>query len=646
MTEDERRKTEAAVPGQRLAVGARISGDALLASALCLASLILYATTAAPSVATLFDDSLEFQVVLPTLGISHPSGYPLYTLLGKLFTSLLPFRDPAGRVNLLSSLTAGLAVGLLYLAARRLAGNRWAALVPALAFAISPVWWAQATIAEVYALHGMLVALFINCLLRWEETNSRNAAWLLGAALTFGLGLTHHRMIVLLLPAAAVFVTWADRTLLGQPRRWPPLIICGLAPLLLYLYLLIRGQTVGSLDGTFAPTLAGMWRWITAAGYSVFLTGNPFGVQRDAGFFLNLIVEQCGVLICLAAVLGLITSWRLGKRRPTLLLLATVAQVGFGVLYKVEDVAVFFIPVFMLIALWAALGLGPLFDSVSLYAAGLARALRLPAWLRPAVLTVAALALAASLLGQPARAAVRNYPQLDRSRDWRVYDLGQDMLASSAAGGQVVGLLGETTLVRYFRDVLGQRGDVTVVPADAEATRFAAVEAALARGWPVYLTRDLPGAAARYSMDAAGPLIAVSLKAQPAPPPAGQALAAGIVLTDARSTIRQTHAGPVLRLTLTWAAAMPIHEELKVSARLLDAAGQTLVVQDRVPVHFAYPTTAWVPGELVVDVYDLALPRDAVTGPCDILLVLYQAVDGRELGRVQLTDSVARSCQN
>ena len=74
----------------------RLTNDTAIAGLLVVASLILYAATAAPSVATLFDDSLEFQVVVPTLGIAHPSGYPLYTLLGKLFTLLLPFRDPAG----------------------------------------------------------------------------------------------------------------------------------------------------------------------------------------------------------------------------------------------------------------------------------------------------------------------------------------------------------------------------------------------------------------------------------------------------------------------------------------------------------------------------------------------------------------------
>ena len=140
-----------------------------IAALLALASFALYAATAAPSVATLFDDSLEFQVVAPTLGIAHPSGYPLYTLLGKLATLLIPFRDAAGRLNLFSALCAAAAVGILYLVAAKLAGNRAAAAVATIAFAISPAWWSQATIAEVYALHGLLVALFIYCLLRWEE---------------------------------------------------------------------------------------------------------------------------------------------------------------------------------------------------------------------------------------------------------------------------------------------------------------------------------------------------------------------------------------------------------------------------------------------------------------------------------------------
>jgi hypothetical protein len=240
------------------------------------------------------------------------------------------------------------------------------------------------------------------------------------------------------------------------------------------------------------------------------------------------------------------------------------------------------------------------------------------------------------VLAEPANTSRRDWSKRDQSQAWAVYDTGQDMLANVAPGGRVVGLLGETTLLRYFRDVLGQRPDVTVVPADKEADRLAAVDAALASGVPVYLTRDLPAASARYSLDAAGPLIAVSPKAPPAAPPSGQLVGSGILLVDAKAEVRRLHSGPVVRVTPTWVATAPIKEQLKVSARLLDASGKQLLQDDRVPVHFTYPTSAWVPGELVRDGYDLALPPNAPAGPYTVLFILYRAADGGEVGRVQL----------
>ena len=554
----------------------------------------------------MFDDSLEFQVVLPTLGIAHPSGYPLYTLLGKLFTLLIPFRDAAGRANLLSALCAGAALGVLYLLAQKIAGNRAAAATATALFALSPAWWSQATIAEVYALHGLLVVLFLYLLLRWEEARVQESGagvrgqgtgirdqgsggqlpasgfqlpassdrWLAAAALVFGLGMTHHRMIALMLPAALVFIFWTDPGLIRQPRRWVAPLLCAFIPLLLYLYLPIRGQAVTSLDGTFVPTLAGTLDWITARGYSIFLTGNPFGVERNASSIIALFLDQLGVLTIAAAVMGLVTAWKFSRRRYVFLLLATLSQVAFASAYKVQDVEVFFLPAFMLTAVWAAWGLAPLFDGLALRGMNAARRLRPSPWLRSLIVAGWVVSLAVVMLFEPVRTTLAAFPEQNRRTNWGVYDLGADMIASVAPGGQVIGLLGETTLVRYFRDVLGQRPDVEVVAADAEAARFAAVDAALAAGKPVYLTRDLPGAAGRYSLDAAGPLIAVSPKATPAPAPAGQPVGAGVVLVEARTEVRHPHAGPVVRLALTWAAAQPISEELKVSARLVDAAGK------------------------------------------------------------------------
>jgi 4-amino-4-deoxy-L-arabinose transferase-like glycosyltransferase len=644
----------------------RVRRDYVIALIIGLAGFALYAATAAPSVATLFDDSLEFQVVLPTLGIAHPSGYPLYTLLGKLFTLLLPFRDPAGRVNLLSALCAGAALAVLYLLAQKVAGNRAAAATATILFALSPAWWSQATIAEVYALHGLFVVLFLYLLLRWEEARIQDSGvrgqgtgirgqgsastlasqavrlpassdrWLAAAALVFGLGMTHHRMIALMLPAALVFIFWTDPGLIRQPRRWVAPLLCAVVPLFLYLYLAIRGQSVTSLDGAFVPTLTGTLDWVTARGYSIFLTGNPFGVARSASTVIALFLDQLGVLTIAAAGMGLVTAWKFSRRRYVFLLLATISQVAFASAYKVQDVEVFFLPAFMLTAVWAAWGLAPLFDGLALRGMNAARRLRPSPGVRSLIVTGWVVSLAVVMLFEPVRNTVQAFPEQNRRTSWGVYDLGADMLASVAPGGQVIGLLGETTLVRYFRDVLGQRADVEVVAADAEAARFAAVDAALAAGKPVYLTRDLPGAAGRYSLDAAGPLIAVTAKATPGPVPTGQPVGAGILLADARTEVRHPHASPVVRLALTWAAAQPISEELKVSARLVDAAGNVLVADDRVPVNFTYPTTAWVPGEPVMDIYDLPLPAGAPGGDFSPFLILYRAADGSEVGRVQL----------
>lgn len=616
----------------------RLKGDAAIALLGGLSAFLLYASTAARSVATLFDDSLEFQVVLPTLGIAHPSGYPLYTLLGKIASILFPVWDAAGRTNLLSAFLAGAAVAMLYLVARRFAGSRPAAAVATAIFALSPTWWSQATIAEVYALHGLLVATFFYCLLRWEESRmmARSDRWLWLAALTCGFGLAHHRMIALLLPAAFVFVFWTDPALLRQPRRWIAPILLGLAPLLLYLYLPIRGQSVTSLDGTYQPTFSGTLDWILARGYSIFLTSNPFNIDRQWSDYVALMLNELSALTVIAALLGLGTAFRFQRRRAVFLLLATLSQIAFAVAYKVEDVAVFFIPVSMLVCIWAAWGLTPFFDLMAQQGAHFGTSVRVPKRWMPAWLALWMLPVAVVMLFEPVMSVVRDWPERDRGDDRQVVNLGRDMIGSAAERGRIVGLGGEVTLVRYFRDVLGQRPDLQVTRADEETERHAAVAAALAQGEPVFLTRDLPGAAQQYSLDAAGPLIRVSPKATPGPAPqGGQLMGQGVTLLQASLAATQP-AARTARLQLTWAATRPIAEELKVSARLISEAGEVVVAKDTVPVHFTYPTTAWVPGESVEDVVDLALAADDPACSYDALIILYRAADASEVGRATL----------
>jgi hypothetical protein len=207
----------------------------------------------------------------------------------------------------------------------------------------------------------------------------------------------------------------------------------------------------------------------------------------------------------------------------------------------------------------------------------------------------------------------------------------------------IVGILGEMTLLRYFQQTENRRPDIETVAADGEADRLVAVEKLLAEGKAVFLTRELPGAPEHWSLNAVGPLIQV--KSQPVIASAQPAFVVNQPVTPQISLLgydlsRPPHTGPgpaPIRLTLFWQATERLTTSLKVSARLLNSAGEVAAAVDAIPVHFAYPTTAWRPGEIVADVYDLVLPVDAPPGSYTPLLIWYDpAQNSAEVGRTEL----------
>ena len=128
-------------------------------------------------------DSGEFQFAAWLGGFAHPTGYPLYLLLGYLWTHLLPIADAAWRMNAFSALWGAVAVGLLYLLALRMlqitapagwpvAISRLLALLAAAIFAVTPTFWSQAVVAEVYTLNAALIVAILLALVTWAARGS------------------------------------------------------------------------------------------------------------------------------------------------------------------------------------------------------------------------------------------------------------------------------------------------------------------------------------------------------------------------------------------------------------------------------------------------------------------------------------------
>ena len=128
-------------------------------------------------------------------GVPHPTGYPLYMLLAKLF-QWLPIGNLAYRTNLLSACCTCSAAIMIYVTVNRLLSGqkyfRIAATIAALAFGLSPLVWSQAVISEVYGLQSLLTIIILYQTLFIGEKPLENFM----RGIIFGLALGNHITIV------------------------------------------------------------------------------------------------------------------------------------------------------------------------------------------------------------------------------------------------------------------------------------------------------------------------------------------------------------------------------------------------------------------------------------------------------------------
>src|SRR5262245_7911572 len=202
-------------------------------------ALILFVVALVPYTLTLYrtvpgGDSGELILAAQTLGVAHPPGYPLFTMLGKLF-SLLPISTIAWRINLFSAVCDAAAAALLLLATARWTGNVWAGVLAGGLFAFSPLIWSNSVGAEVFALNNLFCAGLIWLLIRFFQKPDEPTAR--ATALWCGLGLSNHHLFALFAIPAAIAVLWNGRKFLLTSRSFAVLAGCFCLGLVPYFYL-------------------------------------------------------------------------------------------------------------------------------------------------------------------------------------------------------------------------------------------------------------------------------------------------------------------------------------------------------------------------------------------------------------------------
>lgn len=531
-------------------------------------------------------DTFEFQVTAYSLGIAHPTGYPLYVMLGHLFAWLLPVGSVAWRVNLTAVIPAALTVGGVTWLARRAGADGISVLIGALTLAFSLTFWQAATAAEVYALNALLVITALSALHALTRTpRKHHAVYLLGAAI--GLGLAHHLTILLILPAAALtLLIMRPRLTLRQWLAAATIVLAGAA---LTLYIPLRWPAV---TGEMMPP-GDFLAYVTGQQFSGALQWHLLGDPERWQIIGRIILSQFGPVGLALMGVGAGILW---LRRPLwgmITSLAAAAYLFYGLIYNVPDVAVFMIPAFVIGALWIAAG-----------AAALVRLFQRRPLLRILLLTALAL-LPLSLL-------TTNRTSADRSADDGGEAWAQQVFQSVADDAVILADSERIAPLEYLHRVEGLGPELTITVRGDEAGYRESLYGAINAGRPVYLARTLPGLEAAFYLRSAGPVIEVGQEPLTTLPPGYSPLdvpfGETITLASVKLPDGLYQEGSSLPVTLAWHRLEGEIGPYEVRLRLRSAATDMVVWEHRgFAVSGTYPTNAWKPGEIVLDYHEIPL---------------------------------------
>ncbi|XP_053331401.1 transmembrane protein 260 [Spea bombifrons] len=230
----------------------------------------VYLKTLHPSVPG--GDSGELITAAYELGVAHPPGYPLFTLLAKLVMIFVPWGSIAYRVNLLCGLFGAIASSLLFHTTSRLSGSYAAGILASGLFSFSRLTWQWSIAAEVFSLNNMFVALLMALTVEFgkgKNARERSKISQIGAFVS-GLSLCNQHTVVLYVICIVFWVLFHQfkrkELSLSYVLKSGTFFLMGLVP---YFYLIVSSRINQA-----------RWTW-----------GDQTTIQ---GFFTHLLREEYG----------------------------------------------------------------------------------------------------------------------------------------------------------------------------------------------------------------------------------------------------------------------------------------------------------------------------------------------------------------
>ena len=385
------------------------------------------------------------------VGVPHPPGYPLNTLLGAILTRLIPIGTFAFKANAVSAIYQAVTVGLLYYLTLRLTKNSLIALATALILAFVSLYWLYAHVAEVFQLTLVLITVSLIFLQKWLESialKRTNFRFLILAIVFWGLAAFHHQTAVLLAPAYLWVIIKSSKNFKKIKRVHLKLIGAFLTGAIPYLYVFWAAWRKTPVNWNDPSNLPNFWRLITRADYGTF-TASPeligFSLKARAVqliWYFNAVKADFTVLGVLLAVIGAVWLYFNNRLWFWFLTLAFLFSGPFFVSYAsfppVESFLLgvserFFLTSYLFLAIFVGFGMFAVFNLF----------VRISSIYFKKKEVLARLTIGLAFLIFPLILALINWPKTDLSQYKLGKILAEDILKSAAEPGLIL-LQGDT----------------------------------------------------------------------------------------------------------------------------------------------------------------------------------------------------------
>ena len=363
-------------------------------------AFIIYMLTTAPAVTEF--DSGELATVQATLGIAHPPGYPLFTIIGYLFSIIPSPFTPIFQLHILCVIWTTLST-VFFVRIVELIINRFeefkspssssisglekllfsnfdkklkyiAIIVSGLIFAFSRNLWEECAEVEVYSLAifiGILIIYFsLKAFLDKAKSKTGVSKYWMIVAVMYGLGFSNHMMTLYLIPATLYLYFLQNKF---SFKSFRPLflffIIIAVISVSFYAYLPIRANQNPVMNWGGLVDLRRTIEHVTARYYSKFFFPGWETIKKQLTFFVasigflpgkqNLWNSEFNVNILLV-MSGVAVSLVMRRRLFVYLILIFITTIGFSVNYNIPDIYTYFSFAFVTLGIFSIVSIAAL----------------------------------------------------------------------------------------------------------------------------------------------------------------------------------------------------------------------------------------------------------------------------------------------